>query len=325
MVVAKKRIPRKIKEFSFFNIGLFNYFTAVNSNESCTMSCTEGCSNDIIIKNLYVFHCISKSVKEGCKMSKTCAAVKKFALPIVFSFVLLLTLYIRPLHSLAQQIPCPSCQTGVLHWLYDMDPEYVDQDTCKTLSCYECMECGYREVKETENAHTCDAPETVCKPFNLTDHEITVSGTCSVCGHAFETITYEKHQFEWVKDGVKSVYKCKTCGQVTKIKKAANPLSVKGKPLTVKYSRLKKKAQTLSIKKTVTFKKKGKGTLSYQLASVSKAKYKKYFRINTKTGTITLKKGLRKGTYKVKLKIRAAGDDSYKVSTKTVTCKITVT
>ena len=154
-------------------------------------------------------------------MSKTCAAVKKFALPIVFSFVLLLTLYIRPLHSLAQQIPCPSCRTGVLHWLYDMDPEYVDQDTCKTLSCYECMECGYREVKETENAHTCDAPETVCKPFNLTDHEITVSGTCSVCGHAFETITYEKHQFEWVKDGVKSVYKCKTCGQVTKIKKAA--------------------------------------------------------------------------------------------------------
>ena len=32
MVVAKQRIPRKIKEFSFFNIGLFNYFTAVNSN-----------------------------------------------------------------------------------------------------------------------------------------------------------------------------------------------------------------------------------------------------------------------------------------------------
>ena len=40
MVVAKKRIPRKIKEFSFFNIGLFNYFTAVNSNFSIVFRTT---------------------------------------------------------------------------------------------------------------------------------------------------------------------------------------------------------------------------------------------------------------------------------------------
>ena len=46
--------------------------------------------------------------------------------------------------------------------------------------------------------------------------------------------------------------------------------------------------------------------------------------INSKTGNITVKKGLKKGTYKVKVKVTAAGNTDYKKVTKTVTFKIKV-
>lgn len=41
-------------------------------------------------------------------------------------------------------------------------------------------------------------------------------------------------------------------------------------------------------------------------------------------GKITIKKGLKKGTYKIKVKVTAAGNKSYKSAVKTVTVKIVV-
>ena len=58
---------------------------------------------------------------------------------------------------------------------------------------------------------------------------------------------------------------------------------------------------------------------------MTKSKFKKYFAVNTKTGKITVKKGLKKGTYKVKVKVKAAGNANYKASkekTVTVTVKV---
>ena len=46
--------------------------------------------------------------------------------------------------------------------------------------------------------------------------------------------------------------------------------------------------------------------------------------INKKTGKVTIKKGLKKGSYKVKVKITAAGNQIYKKATKTVVFKIKV-
>ena len=104
------------------------------------------------------------------------------------------------------------------------------------------------------------------------------------------------------------------------INKAANPLAVKAKTAKVKYSTLKKKAQTLAVSKVVTFSKKGQGTMTYAKASGNKK-----ITINKKTGKVTVKKGLKKGTYKVKVKIKAAGNSNYKASAyKTVTFKIIV-
>ena len=43
-----------------------------------------------------------------------------------------------------------------------------------------------------------------------------------------------------------------------------------------------------------------------------------------KTGKVTVKKGLKKGTYPVKVKVTAAGNANYNKAAKTVTCKVVV-
>jgi len=112
-----------------------------------------------------------------------------------------------------------------------------------------------------------------------------------------------------------------------KIKKAANPLKVKGKTAEVKYSKLKKKEQTLAVTKVINFVKKGKGEMKYTLSSAIKGdkNFKKYFKIDKTTGRLTVKTGLKTGTYKVTVKVKAAGNDNYKASAvKTVTFKVKV-
>ena len=109
--------------------------------------------------------------------------------------------------------------------------------------------------------------------------------------------------------------------------KKANTLKVTGRNATVKYKKLKKKSQVLKASKVVKTVKKGQGKLSYKLVSAKKGKksFKKYFTMNSKTGKITVKKGLKKGIYKVTIKVRAAGNNSYRVSGwKKVTSKIKV-
>ncbi len=64
--------------------------------------------------------------------------------------------------------------------------------------------------------------------------------------------------------------------------------------------------------------------MTYKLVSVKKAKFKKYFKVSAKTGKITVKKKLKKGTYKVKVNVTAAGNANYNKMTKAVTFTIKV-
>ena len=100
------------------------------------------------------------------------------------------------------------------------------------------------------------------------------------------------------------------------IKKAANPLTMKARTATVKYSKLKKKAQTLAVTRVINFTKDAKDKKTYTLSSARKGKksFKKYFTINKSTGKVTVKKGLKKGAYRVKVKVRAAGNANYLAS-----------
>ena len=109
------------------------------------------------------------------------------------------------------------------------------------------------------------------------------------------------------------------------ISKAANPLTVKAKKATVKGAAKGrkgklKKTRTLPVRKVIAFAKKGRGKMTYAKVSGNKK-----IRINKTTGKVTVKKGLRKGTYRVKVKVRAAGDANYNASAwKTVTFRIKV-
>jgi hypothetical protein len=98
--------------------------------------------------------------------------------------------------------------------------------------------------------------------------------------------------------------------------KYANPLKIGPKTATVSYSKLKKKTQTLAVTKVIKFIKKANDEKAYTLTSAKKGSksYKKYFTINMTTGKVTIKKGLKKGTYKVKVRVKAAGNADYKPS-----------
>ena len=102
--------------------------------------------------------------------------------------------------------------------------------------------------------------------------------------------------------------------------------SVKPKTATVKYKKLKKKNQTVARSKVMTISN-SKGDMKYSLTTVKRGKskkYKKYFKINAKTGTVTVKKKLKKGTYKITCKVTCSGNADYLSATKTVTFTIKV-
>ena len=102
-----------------------------------------------------------------------------------------------------------------------------------------------------------------------------------------------------------------------------NPMKASGKTAKVDYKSLKKKNQT--IKRAKAIKVTGaKGKVTYKKLSVSKKSASTKITINKKTGDITVKKGLAKGTYKVKVRVKAAGGGSYASATKDVTVKIKV-
>ncbi len=108
--------------------------------------------------------------------------------------------------------------------------------------------------------------------------------------------------------------------QLNSSSKKANTLKVKGKKVNVKYKALKKKSKSLKATKTIKFLNKGQGSLVY-----AKASGNKNITVNSKTGKITVKKKLKKGTYKVKVNVIAVGDKSHNSSswqTATITVRV---
>ena len=134
----------------------------------------------------------------------------------------------------------------------------------------------------------------------------------------------------YTSEGVKS-YKCTVCGQVLKtetlpmLPKKENTLKAKGKKVKIKRSQLKRKNKKISAEKAYIIKN-PQGTVSYKLISAKKGKksFKKKFKLNPKNGKISVKKGVKKGTYKVKVKVTASGNSEYSGAEQTVTVTIKV-
>lgn len=102
-----------------------------------------------------------------------------------------------------------------------------------------------------------------------------------------------------------------------------NTLTVRTRNAKLKARKLKKKAQKISRSKVMTVSN-AQGSLSYKLISVSRSRYKKYFKVNSSNGTVTVKKKLKKGTYTIKCRVTASGNNEYKAMSRTVSFKITV-
>ena len=83
----------------------------------------------------------------------------------------------------------------------------------------------------------------------------------------------------------------------------------------VKFRKLKKKAISVKAIKLIGY----AGTVRYKKVSGSSR-----LKINKKNGKVTVKKSTKKGTYKIKVRVRASGNSYYKPESKTVTVKIRV-
>ena len=114
------------------------------------------------------------------------------------------------------------------------------------------------------------------------------------------------------------------------IKKASNTLKVsaKKKEYTVKSSELKNKPYTIKGSQLYAYtdKKRIKGDLKYSLSSVRNngKTVKKGFAVSRKSGKLTVKKGVAKGVYNVKVKVLAGGNKNYDKATKSINFTVNV-
>ena len=109
------------------------------------------------------------------------------------------------------------------------------------------------------------------------------------------------------------------------IKKASNPLKIKGKTATVKHSALKKKAQIVSASQLIQVNKKGVGKARYSLVSAlhGKQNVKACFKMNS-AGKLAVQKGLSKGIYWLKVKMVVTGSRNYNAAAKYAKVRIVV-
>ena len=99
--------------------------------------------------------------------------------------------------------------------------------------------------------------------------------------------------------------------------KEANTLKAKGKKVKVSAAKLEKKKVTVKRKKAISVKS-AQGTVSYKKTKGNKKIFV------AKNGKIIIKKGLKAGTYKIRIKVTAAGNKSYKKGSQTVVVKVVV-
>ena len=102
------------------------------------------------------------------------------------------------------------------------------------------------------------------------------------------------------------------------IDKAGQVLEVDAKTVKVSHTKLKKVMLTLGIAEFLSVSG-AKGKLSYAITSGPAG-----ISIGKTSGKLTVKKGMPKGTYTVKVKVKAAATKNYKKATKTVTLKVKV-
>lgn len=134
-----------------------------------------------------------------------------------------------------------------------------------------------------------------------TDYTVTYSGGQKNAG-TYKVVVKGKGNYDFTKT------------LTYKITKATATVKISTSSKTVKYRNVKKKKQTFNLRASAS----SKGKLTYKKTSGNN-------KITvSKTGKVTVKKGLKKGTYKVKIKVSAAAVTNYNAASATKTIKVVV-
>jgi hypothetical protein len=182
-------------------------------------------------------------------------------------------------------------------------------------------------VKDAAVAATCtEAGKTEGSHCAVCKEVITAQKAVPATGHtAGESKNVIKKLPTYKKAGsYQTVVYCVNCNKKlssetkTIAKLVKNTQTIKAATTSKNYTvaKVAKKAQTFSISATATDSKNTK--ITYAKTSGSKNL------TVTSKGKVTVKKGTKKGTYKIKVKISASATDTYKKATKTVTIKVVV-
>ena len=110
--------------------------------------------------------------------------------------------------------------------------------------------------------------------------------------------------------------------KVFTIDKAANPMTVKAKTVSFSAAKVAKKAQSVKASKAFAVEN-AQGAVTYKATKNITKGAMKHVKV-AENGKVTVKKGTKVGTYKLKVKVSAAGDSNYNASKKTVALKVKV-
>ena len=109
-----------------------------------------------------------------------------------------------------------------------------------------------------------------------------------------------------------------TITKTFKITKIANTMTAKAAKSSFSFSQSKVKSAAQTVAKPVTVSK-AQGTVTYKKTSGNSN-----ITIDSKTGKLTVKKGTKKGTYTIKVQVKAAGNTNYNSKTTTISFKVVV-
>lgn len=205
------------------------------------------------------------------------------------------------------EIPMGSTIIGTNAFSYCSDLEEILIPNSVYDICYDAFEhCDKITIVGAEGSYAEEFARKTGIPFQIHKQHIWD-----------ETYTIDKEATA-TETGLKSIH-CSACGQIKEGSqqiipalndpenpdnpdKPENLLMVKATTKTVKAKTLKKKS--LKVKPITV--KNALGTVSYNRVG-GNAKSKKALTINTKTGTVTVKRKTKKGTYKIRVDVVASG------------------
>ncbi|MGN0466835.1 MAG: CAP domain-containing protein [Lachnospiraceae bacterium] len=145
------------------------------------------------------------------------------------------------------------------------------------------------------------------KSSNTSIVTVSSSGTVTIKGVGTAKIT--------ITAASTSTYESATKVVTINVQKISPTIKVKTSSKTFYYSTLKKKAQSFQLGGYAN----SKGKITYTKSSGSSS-----LTIDKATGTVTIKKGAKKGTYTAKITMQVAERGNYKSGSKTITIKVIV-